>query len=158
MKWDSEVFEQLLEKPPLFVVDTTLTPLASLPRARGAVKDKYKLDVQREETAETVEHGFLDALKCLLIGGCYGQHINGFPYSLLTFTDHIDLLSCEVVEAPIRLVDSDSKRLAMTAVVIFSELRNRHNLFVASDCIPKTASVNQWGALENDSDLQDIRW
>ena len=143
MKWDPNIFEQFLEKPSFLIVDTPLTPFASLPRTTRAIKDKYELNVQREETTETVEHGFLDALKSLLIGHCYCQHRNRSFGSLLTFSDHIDLLSCEIVEAPICLIDGDSKRLTMTPVMIFSELRDWNNLFVASDCIPEAVSVNE---------------
>ena len=49
------------------------------------------------------------------------------------------MLGCEIVEAPIGLVDSDSERLAMTPVVIFSELCNRNGFFVAPDSIPEAS-------------------
>lgn len=73
----------------------------------------------------------------MLIGRYYCKYDTGSTRKLLTIADCIDLLGREIVEAPIGLVDSDSERLAMTPVVIFSELCNWNDFFVPPDSIPE---------------------
>jgi hypothetical protein len=70
---------------------------------------------------------------------------------LLTSADHIDLLRCKIIESPISLVDSYSERLAMTPVVVLSELRNRDDLLVGPDCIPEAVSLSagRWKAAKS---------
>jgi hypothetical protein len=55
---------------------------------------------------------------------------------LLTLAYGIYLLHCEVIEAPVGLVDSNAEWPAMLPMVLFGELRNGHALFVLLDCVP----------------------
>lgn len=69
MVWDPKVLKHLLEQTLLFEVEPPSSSFASLPGSTGAIEDEYELDIQGEKAADTVEHGFLDALESILIGG-----------------------------------------------------------------------------------------
>lgn len=95
-----------------------------MPRFQGrpGPSKTNELDVQRKKTAYTVEHGSLDALEYGILRG---------------LADYIDLLGRQVVEAPIRLVDGDSKWSAIAPVMIFSELGKWNALLMSPDCVPQ---------------------
>ena len=53
-----------------------------------------------------------------------------------TFSNRKDLLLIEVVKAPVRLVDSNSKRPSMLLVMVFCEMYERYASILVFDHFP----------------------
>ena len=78
------------------------------------------------------------------------------PETSLTLAYCVDLLRREVIESPICFVDGDSKWLAMTPVMFFSQLCNWDTLFIPINRFPQsvTMSTMQKDAMVTES----VRW